>query len=129
MGVAIMQDNQQFEQLMMQYNQLKNGSLDIRRMIEKEEFDSAMTMIKSRDAIFLNCKCMRNYLELTPEQEKELNTILDELRSLEQDNMNFLQERLKEVTLELKRSNQVEKFQRAYDFNESQKGSLINYSE
>ena len=58
-----MQDEQQFEQLIMQYNQLKNGALDIRRMIEKEEFDSAMTMIKSRESLFLNCKCMRNYLD------------------------------------------------------------------
>ena len=127
--MRIMQDKQQFEQLMLQYNQLKNGSLDIRRMIEKEEFDAAMTMIKSRDSIFLNCKCMRNYLELTPEQENELNIVLDELRTLEQENMQILQEGLKTVSLELKRTNQVEKFQKAYDFDENHKGSIINYSE
>ena len=124
-----MQDEQQFEQLMMQYNQLRNGALDIRRMIEKEEFDSAMTMIKSREAIFLNCKCMRNYLELTPEQEVALNEILEELKTLEQENMQILQNRLREVALELKRTNQMEKFHRAYDFDEAQKGNYINYTE
>lgn len=124
-----MQDEQQFEQLIMQYNQLKNGALDIRRMIEKEEFDSAMTMIKSRESIFLNCKCMRNYLDLTPEQEEILNKTLDELRTLEQENMEILQNGLREVAIELKRTNQVKKFQEAYDFNETQKGNLINYTE
>lgn len=124
-----MQDEQQFEQLIMQYNQLKNGTLDIRRMIEKEEFDSAMTMIKSRESIFLNCKCMRNYLDLTPEQEEILNKTLDELRTLEQENMEILQNGLREVAIELKRTNQVKKFQEAYDFDETQKGNLINYTE
>ena len=31
-----MQDEKQFEQLMLQYNQLKNGALDIRRMIQND---------------------------------------------------------------------------------------------
>ena len=56
-----MQDEQQFEQLMLQYNQLKNGSEDIARMIANEDFDSAITMIKNREQLFLSCKCMRNY--------------------------------------------------------------------
>ena len=57
-----MQDEQQFEQLMLQYQQLKNGSLDISRMIDNEDFDSAITMIKSREQLFLSCKCMRKFL-------------------------------------------------------------------
>ena len=61
-----MQDKQQFDQLIMQYNQLKNGSEDIRQLIQKEDFDTAMTMLKARESLFLNCKCMRKYLELTP---------------------------------------------------------------
>ena len=124
-----MQDKQQFEQLMMQYHQLKNGSLEIRRMIGNEDFDSAMTMMKSREAIFLNCKCMRNYLELTEEQTAELNLVLDELRTLEKENMEILENGLKEVRLELKKTHQTEKIQQAYDVHDVQKGSLINYSE
>ena len=85
-----MQDEKQFEQLMLQYNQLKNGAQDICRMIQNEDFDSAMTMIKSREEIFLNCKCMRKYLELTPLQERALNNLLDDLRELELDNIRML---------------------------------------
>ena len=82
-----MQDSQQFEQLILQYTHLRNGALDIKRMIEIEDFDSAMTMIKSREALFMNCKSMRRYLELTSEQEEELNLLLDEIKELEMDNI------------------------------------------
>ena len=124
-----MQDQQQFEQLMLQYNQLKNGSEDIRRMIENEDFDSAMSMLKSREAIFLNCKCMRKFLELTPEQEKDLNLLLDELKILEQTNINILMEGMKQVKIELKRTQQAEKIQQAYEFDESNSGSIANFEE
>jgi len=124
-----MQDEQQFEQLMMQYQQLKNGSEDIRRMILNEDFDNAISMIKAREEIFLNCKCMRKYLELTPVQENELNTLLDELRGLELENIKILQTGMEEVQKELKKTQQTEKIHQAYDFDENQMGSLINYSE
>lgn len=124
-----MQDQQQFEQLILQYNQLKSGSELIRDLIEKEDFDTAMTMLKSRESMFLNCKCMRKFLELTPEQEKELNILLDELRTLEMNNIKALEVNLDKVQQELKLTQQNEKIQQAYDFDENTKGSIINVSE
>lgn len=124
-----MQDEKQYEQLMLQYNQLKNGAEDIRRMIQNEDYDSAMTMIKSREEIFLNCKCMRKYLELTPVQQKALDKLLDELRGLELDNIRLLSQNMVELQSEIKRSQQNEKIQQAYDFDETQKGSIVNVTE
>ena len=48
-----MRDEQQFEQLMLQYNQLKIGADDILQMIEAEDFDGAITMIKTRESVFV----------------------------------------------------------------------------
>ena len=124
-----MQDENQYEQLMLQYNQLKNGSEDIRRMIQNGDLDSAMTMLKSREEIFLNCKCMRKYLELTPVQEKALNKLLDELRESEMENIRMLSKNMTEVQHELKLAQQTEKLQQAYDFDEEQKGTIINIQE
>lgn len=124
-----MQDEQQFEQLMLQYNQLKNGAEDISRMIQNEDFDSAITMIKSREELFLNCKCMRKYLDLTPLQERALNKLLDELRELELDNIRMLSQSMVELQQELRRSQQTEKIQHAYEFDDIQKGSILNISE
>ena len=124
-----MQSQQQFEQLMLQYNQLKSGSEIIRDLIEKEDFDAAMTMLKSREETFLSCKCMRKYLELTPQQEKELNFLLDEIRTLELNNIKALETNMHKVQQELKLSQQNEKIQQAYDFDENARGSILNVSE
>ena len=124
-----MQDEKQFEQLMLQYNQLKNSAEDISRMIQNEDFDNALTMINSREEIFLSCKCMRKYLELTPAQQKELDLLLDELRNLEMNNIRNLSTRMKEVKQELKTTQQNEKFQQAYNFDENNKGNIINIEE
>ena len=129
MKVVIMQSEQQFEQLIMQYNQLKNGSGDIRRMIEKEEFDEAITMLNRREELFLSCKCIRNYLELTPVQEKELNNLLDELRLMELENIRMIERGMMEVQKELKRVQKNEKIQQAYDFDENQSGNIANFEE
>ena len=124
-----MQDEKQFEQLMLQYNQLKNGAEDIHRMILNEDFDSAMTMIKSREEIFLSCKCIRKYLELTSIQERALNKLLDELRELELDNIRTLSQRMVEVQEELRITHKNEKIQQAYEFDETLKGNIINVEE
>ena len=124
-----MKDHQQFEQLMLQYNQLKSGSQEIRRLIEIEDFDSVMTMLKSRDALFLNCKCMRKFLELDEEQEKKLDSLLEEIRTLEMENMKILEKSMEQVKIDLRRSQQTEKIQQAYDFSENKSGSIINYAD
>ena len=121
-----MQDEQQFEQLMLQYEQLRNGADDILELIKLEDFDTAITMIKSRAPIFLNCKCMQKYLELTPEQEAQVNAIIDEIKNLESRNIEFLQKSMDELKLELKKTQKSEKIQNAYEFDENQKGSIIN---
>ena len=124
-----MQDEKQFEQLMMQYTQLKNGSEDIARMIDNEDFDNAITVIKNREQLFLSCKCMRKYLELTPVQQKELETLLDEIREQELKNMKKLEQGMDAVQLELKKSQQSQKIQQAYDFNADQSGNILNIQE
>ena len=124
-----MQDEKQFEQLMLQYNQLKNGAEDIQRMIDNEDFDSAMTMLKSREEIFLSCKCIRNFLELNSVQEKKLNKLLDELRELELKNIKRLSKNMAELRQEIRKNQQNEKIQQAYDFDETHKGNIINVTE
>ena len=125
-----MQDEKQFEQLMLQYNQLKNGADDIKRMIENEDYDNAITMLNMREEVFRNCKCMRKYLELTPVQTKELDTLLEELRTLEMSNIKLLTKNIEQVRRELRTTQQNEKFQNAYILNnESHKGSIINIEE
>ena len=125
-----MQDEQQFEQLMMQYRQLKNRAMDISRLIDSEDYDSAITLIKTREEIFISCKCIRRYLELTPEQEQKMNTLLDEIKVIEQENMSKLEKSMNDVQAELLITQKSQKINNAYrnrDDNES--GSMVNLKE
>lgn len=124
-----MQDEKQFEQLMLQYQQLKNGSEDISRMIDNEDFDNAITMIKSREQLFLSCKCIRKYLELTPVQEKELEKFLDELRDSEMRNIKKLEKGMESIQMEIRKTQKSQKLQKAYDMSQLQKGSILNIQE
>lgn len=124
-----MQDEKQFEQLMLQYRQLKNGAEDISEMIDNEDFDNAITMIKGREQLFLSCKCIRNYLELTPIQQKELDALLDELRTLEAGNIEKLKKSMLEVQLELKQTQKSQKIQQAYEADIEQSGNILNVEE
>ena len=122
-----MQDNQQYEQLILQYQQLRNGAEDIAKMIKNEDFDSAITMLKMRESIFLNCKCMRRYLELTPEQQKEVDKIFEEIKAIEQNNMQTLEKYMEDVQSELTRTQKLQKIQKAYvGAKDDITGSMVN---
>ena len=114
---------------MLQYTQLKNGAEDISRMIDNEDFDNAITMIKSREQLFLSCKCILKYLELTPVQQKELDILLDEIRTLEMQNIKKLEKGMENVKQELKKTQKSQKIQQAYEFSIDQKGSIVNIQE
>lgn len=127
--VMIMQDEKQFEQLILQYTQLRNGSEDISRIIDNEDYDNAITMIKNREQLFLSCKCIRKYLELTPVQEEELNALLDEIRDLEMKNIKKLEQNMENVKIELKKTQKSQKIQQAYELSSDIKGSILNIQE
>ena len=124
-----MQDEKQYEQLIMQYTQLRNGSEEISRMIDNEDFDTAITMLKTRESLFLSCKCMRKYLELTPVQQTELDKLLDEIRELEIKNIKKLEAGKDKVQAELKKSQQSQKIQQAYEFDTDSSGNFVNIQE
>ena len=122
-----MQSEQQLNQLMMQYEQLKNGAIDIAAMIEREDYDSAITMLKSREQLFLSCKCIRRYLELTSVQQKEADKIVEEIKTLEQNNIKKLKANMDAVQLELAKTQKSQKIQKAYNSDLSNSnGSILN---
>lgn len=124
-----MQSRQQFDQLILQYTQLKNGAEDIRRMIDREDYDSAISMIKSRESLFLSCKCMQKFLDLTRTQKDQLEALIEELRNLEMENIRILTKNMEEVKKELQITQRNDKLQQAYDFDEGKAGNIINVTE
>ena len=126
MKEKVMQSEQQFQQLMMQYEQLINGAEDIANLIDNENYDSAITLLKSREQIFINCKNIRRYLELTPIQEKQVNSITEKLKELEFNNIKKLEKSMEEVQLELSKAQKSQKLKNAYNNSSDPYGGMIN---
>lgn len=91
----------QFEQLMMYYTQLKNMADDMKKMLEKESYNEALTMLNHRERVVKELKLMMNYIELTPAQRKEVDAIREELRVQEAENIEKLQKDMEDVKYEL----------------------------
>ena len=120
-----MQDEQQFQQLMMQYEQLLNGAEDISKLIDNENYDSAITLLKSREQVFINCKNIRRYLELTPIQEKQIKKITENLKEQELNNIKKLEKNMESIQFELSKAQKSQKLRNAYNVSESF-GGMIN---
>ncbi len=120
-----MQSEQQFQQLMMQYEQLKNGALDIAKKIENEDFDSAINLIRRREDIILSCKCIRRYLELTSIQQKQVDKIVEEIKELELNNIKAIEKGMDNVQLELAKTQKSQKLKQAYGVAEDN-GNIVN---
>ena len=68
-------------------------------------------------------------MELTPVQKKNMDELLDEIREAEMNNIRLLSKGMTEVQNELKKVQQNEKIQKAYDLNEDQTGTIVNQTE
>ena len=91
----------QFEQLMMYYTQLKNMADDMKKMLEKESYNEALTMLNHRERVVKELKLMMSYIELTPAQRKEVDALREELRVQEAENIEKLQKDMEDVKYEL----------------------------
>jgi len=121
-----MQDEQQFEQLLMQYQQLINGAEDIAVMIENENYDSAITLLKSREQLFINCRNIRRYLELTDVQKQQIDKITEKLKDLEYQNIKKLEKSMDDVQAELSKTQKSQKLKNAYNLSSDSYGSMVN---
>jgi len=124
-----MPDNTQYEQLMMLYNQIKNGSDDIRKMLKNEKYNEIITYMKSREQLFKSTENILAYIQLNKDQQENVDKIVSEIREQELENIKTLTESMKHVESELKKAQKNEKIQQAYDFDETLKGSIVNYNE
>lgn len=123
-----MQSEQQFNQLMIQYEQLKNGAIEIAAMIAREDYDSAITLIKTREQTFLSCKCIRRYLEMTPDQQKKADKIFNEIKDIELQNIHKLEEGMKNIQSELIKTQKSQKLHNAYTNNSvNPNGNIVNF--
>ena len=95
-------------------------------MIEREDYDSAITMLRSREQLFLNCKIIKRYLELTPVQQKQADKIYNEIKVLELKNIKMLEKGMEEIQQELSKTQKSQKLKQSYGNIDDSNGSILN---
>lgn len=92
----------QYEQLKLYSNRLINISDEIRRFLEKGNYDEAITKSELKDRVFSEYSLIRNYIKLSEEQLEEVKAWEEKYAESEKHNIEFLQNSMKDVATELK---------------------------
>jgi len=111
------------------YNQLFNIAGEIKSMLEKEEFNEAITKLQYKDALINKFALTKKTITISSEEKKELAELEAKLKELELGNIEFLKGLRSDVAIELKKTNSTLKINRAYSKKGSQQGSLLDLSE
>ena len=118
----------QFNQLMLYYTQIRNMAQELKVMLENEAYNEAMTMLNNRERVVKELKLMLNYVTLTPAQKKIVNEIKEEIKVLETENMQKLEKDMEDVRYELEVVSSKVKFRHKYNPYEleSKSGNVID---
>lgn len=119
-----------FEQLKHLYHQLFNLADEIKYMIESEEYNEAISKLKHKDSLIDKLTLLKKNAVMMPEEEAQIQSIEEEFKVLELENITLLSGMRAEVAQELKKINQNLKVNTAYIVNdENRQGSMADYSE
>jgi len=119
----------EFKQLKSIYNQLFNVADEIKSMMDKEEFNEAITKLQYKDILIEKFALTKKNITLTDEEKEEIVEIEAKLKKIEFRNIEFLKGLHSDVARELKKTNNSLKINRAYSKKGSQQGSMLDLSE
>ena len=116
----------QYEQLKLYSNRLINISDEIRRFLEKGNYDEAITKSELKDKVFSEYSLIRNYIELTESQLEEVKAWEKKYAESEKHNIEFLQNSMKDVAVELKAIREHDKIFAKYQAEISKESHIID---
>ena len=118
----------QFNQLMLYYTQLRNMAQELKTMLENEAYNDAITMLNNRERVVRELKLILNYISLSPAQQEIVDEIKEEIRVLETANIQKLQKDMEDVKYELEVVSSKVRFRHKYNPYEleSKSGNVID---
>ena len=120
----------QFEQLKGIYKQFFNLADEIKSMIDKEEYNEAISKLQYKDTLIAKFALTKKTVTLNEEEKQEMIEIEAKLKEIEANNLEFLKSMHSEVAAKLKKTNKTLKMNKAYSKKDSQqKGSMLDISE
>lgn len=120
----------QFEQLKLIYNQLFNLADEITFMVEKEEFNEAISKLQHKDNLIKTFLTAKKTVELDESQEQEMLLLDEKLKEKEVNNIEILKNLRSDVAAELRKTKKSLKVNNAYSVHtDEHQGSMFDLSE
>lgn len=120
----------QFEHLKILYKQILATSQGIKNLIEKENYDEALSREMHKTQLIDKVNIVKNSFKLTDFESSTLRKIVEDIQKQEQENLARLQELKSDVALKLKNLNAKNKITNKYAGNiEPDEGSILDFSE
>lgn len=120
----------QFEHLELLYNQFLNLSDEINTMIEKEEYDAAVTRLEYKDKLIKKILLAKKTVNFTGEEIEKASLIEQKIRKNEQETLVSLQRLQDTIGEELNNTKKKIKVSTAYTVrSDEQHGDIIDIAE
>ena len=116
----------QYEQLKLYAKRLQNISNEIKKFLEEENYDEAITKSELKDKVFKEYANVRGYLKLTEEQEKEVRAWEQKIAESDKYNIDFLQNSMMKVSSELKSIKDQDKLSAKYNNNLEDESRILD---
>lgn len=118
----------QYDQIILFYNQLINMADEIHELINKELYDLIMDKLSYHDKIFIQIKMAKKCVQLTDEEQQEIDNLEDILRQKEKENIELMQTSMAIVKNELNKLKLKTKVKKAYGQikHSQEQGSIID---
>ena len=118
----------QFNQLMLYYNQLKGMAEELTVMLANESYNDALTMLNNRERVVKELNLILKYIVLTEAQQKAVDEIRAEIKTMEAANIERLQKDMEDVKYELDVVSSKVRFRHKYNPYEieAKSGSVVD---
>lgn len=120
----------QFDHLKILYKQILAISVEIKKLIERDNYDEALSREAHKTQLIEKVNFVKNSFKMTDFESSTLKKIIEDIQKQENENLAKLQELKADVALKLKSLNVKNKIANKYAGNiEPQEGSILDFSE
>ncbi len=120
--------SKQFEQLLVLYNQIFATSTEVKNLIEKENYDEAISREGHKSQLVDKVAFLKKQLTLSEEEKEAINSINEKILAQEGEVLEKLQNLKQDVAMKLKTTQKQSKLSNVYDKEEPHEGSICDYT-
>ena len=119
----------QFDHLKILYKQILAISVEIKKLIERDNYDEALSREAHKTQLIEKVNFVKNSFKMTDFESSTLKKIIEDIQKQENENLAKLKELKADVALKLKSLNAKNKIANKYAGNiEPQEGSILDFS-